>query len=220
MYGAKQEKTIPVRKPGQGLARIKYSLTILAHPLFGPSGGCNACHWIPAPAPLTIGGLAPGRFSERARWAIDLRRNPRAAPSTDQSVSTTKSFMIDTATAPKIVTGSLPVAGAFDKMPAPAESQIVSGTMSLSDEQLASVMRATLRLPVEKRSALLRRIAARLHLSGKPISTIAGLDNAVRVALRDLIQESGGLAPIRWITTPGGISGNRIRPDRFRTGTL
>jgi hypothetical protein len=105
-------------------------------------------------------------------------------------------------------------------MPAPAESQIVSGTMSLSDEQLASVMRATLRLPVEKRSALLRRIAVRLHLSGKPISTIAGLDNAVRVALRDLIQESGGLAPIRWITTPGGISGNRIRPDRFRTGTL
>jgi hypothetical protein len=128
--------------------------------------------------------------------------------------------MIDTAAAPKIVTGSLPVAGAFDKMPAPAESQIVSGTMSLSDEQLASVMRATLRLPVEKRSALLRRIAVRLHLSGKPISTIAGLDNAVRVALRDLIQESGGLAPIRWITTPGGISGNRIRPDRFRTGTL
>jgi len=165
--------------------------------------------------------LGAGAFSqERARWAIDLRRNPRAAPSTDQSVSTTKSFMIDTATAPKTVTGSLPVDGAFDKMPAPAESQIVSGTMSLSDEQLASVMRATLRLPVEKRSALLRRIAARLHLSGKPISTIAGLDNAVRVALRDLIQESGGLAPIRWITTPGGISGNRIRPDRFRTGTL
>ena len=104
--------------------------------------------------------------------------------------------MIDTATAPKIVTGSLPVAGAFDKMPAPAESQIVSGTMSLSDEQLASVMRATLRLPVEKRSALLRRIAARLHLSGKPISTIAGLDNAVRVAncCGILIQSSGGFA--------------------------
>ena len=127
--------------------------------------------------------------------------------------------MIDTLTAPKIVTGSWPAADAFDKMPAPAESQIVSGTMSLSEEQLASVMRATLLLPVEKRSALLRRIVARLHLSGKPISTIAGFDNAVRVALQDLILESGGLAPIRWITTPGGIDGSDIRPDRFRTGT-
>jgi hypothetical protein len=126
--------------------------------------------------------------------------------------------MIDTATAPKIVTGSLPAADAFDKMPAPAESQIVSGTMSLSDEQLASVMRATLLLPVEKRSAFFRRIVARLHLSGKPTSTIAGFDNAVRVALRDLILESGGLAPIRWITTPGRSDASNIPPDLVSDG--
>jgi hypothetical protein len=104
-----------------------------------------------------------------------------------------------------------PVAGAFDKMPSTAESMIVS---SVSDEQLAAVMRAILRLPVEKRSALLRRIAARLQLRGKTTSAVTGLDNAVRVVLRELIQESGGLAPIRWNAAPDAVNGMTAKRSR------
>ena len=59
----------------------------------------------------------------------------------------------------------------------------------LTDDQLTAVMRAVLQLPVEKRNLLLQRIAARLEL---PHSHYSGsdLDTAVRIAVRQLIQEA------------------------------
>jgi hypothetical protein len=60
--------------------------------------------------------------------------------------------------------------------------------LALSDGQLAVVMTAARGLPVEKRSVFLERVAARLQLLGS--FTDRDFDNAVRLALRGLIQES------------------------------
>jgi hypothetical protein len=60
--------------------------------------------------------------------------------------------------------------------------------LALSDDQLAVVMTAASGLPVEKRSVFLERVAARLQLLGS--FTDLDLDDAVRLALRGLIQES------------------------------
>ena len=58
--------------------------------------------------------------------------------------------------------------------------------LSLTDDQLATVMTATSGLPVEKRGIFLERVAARLALRGR--FDDADLDTAVRVALRGLLQ--------------------------------
>ncbi len=60
--------------------------------------------------------------------------------------------------------------------------------LALSDNQLAVVMTAARGLPVEKRSVFLERIAARLELLGSFADR--DFDDAVRRALRGLIQES------------------------------
>ena len=60
--------------------------------------------------------------------------------------------------------------------------------LALSDDQLAVVMTAARSLPVEKRSVFLERVASRLRLRGN--FTNLDLDDAVRQALRGLIQES------------------------------
>jgi hypothetical protein len=57
-----------------------------------------------------------------------------------------------------------------------------------TDDELTAVMRAALRLPVEKRNRLLQVIAERLELPDGHYSQ-SGLDNAVRSAVRQLIQE-------------------------------
>ncbi len=58
----------------------------------------------------------------------------------------------------------------------------------IADDQLTAVLRAALRLPVEKRNRLLRRIAERLELPDGRYSQ-SDLDNAVRIAVRQLILE-------------------------------
>jgi hypothetical protein len=70
-----------------------------------------------------------------------------------------------------------------------ANALVVSQTMlALSDGQLTIVMTAARGLPVEKRSVFLERVAARLQLLGS--FTDRDFDDAVRLALRGLIQES------------------------------
>jgi hypothetical protein len=59
--------------------------------------------------------------------------------------------------------------------------------LALSDSQLAAVMTAAGKLPAEKRGAFLERIVARLSLT--PCFTAVEFDDAVRLALRGLIQE-------------------------------
>ena len=61
--------------------------------------------------------------------------------------------------------------------------------LALSDPQLQTVMDAAKDLPVEKRTLLLQRVAARLCLDGTRF-TDADVDNAVHVALRGLVQVS------------------------------
>jgi hypothetical protein len=61
--------------------------------------------------------------------------------------------------------------------------------LALSDEQLQIVMTAAGPLPPEKRGVFLERCAARLRLRG-PHFTAADLEDAIRVALKGLIQES------------------------------
>jgi hypothetical protein len=81
------------------------------------------------------------------------------------------------------------------------------------DDQLVAVMRAVLRLPIEQRRALLRRIAMRLPVRISRFSDI-DFDRAVRVALREVMvcmalrevtQHFGGLSvgPTRWSMLPG-----------------
>jgi hypothetical protein len=60
--------------------------------------------------------------------------------------------------------------------------------LALSDDQLTIVMTAARGLPVDKRSVFLERVAARLQLRGR--FTDRDFDDAVRLALRHLIQES------------------------------
>ena len=82
-----------------------------------------------------------------------------------------------------------------------------------SDRQLIAVLRAVLQLPVEERTAMLRRIVARLEPRANHSSNVE-LDNAVSVALRDLIEESGHLkhsAVIRWLTPPAETRAGRFR---------
>jgi len=57
---------------------------------------------------------------------------------------------------------------------------------SLNDAQLALIMTAAGSVPVEKRSAFLERVAARLRLRG-PHFTDADLGAAIRAALTGLI---------------------------------
>jgi hypothetical protein len=59
--------------------------------------------------------------------------------------------------------------------------------VALSDNQLAAVMTAAGKLPAEKRGVFLERVVARLSFSTR--FTAAELDDAVRLALRGLIQE-------------------------------
>jgi hypothetical protein len=74
-------------------------------------------------------------------------------------------------------------------------------------------MRAVLRLPIEQRTALVRRIGLRLPVCVSRFSNI-DFDNAVRVALREVTvcvalqevtQHFSGLwvGPIRWSALPG-----------------
>ena len=57
----------------------------------------------------------------------------------------------------------------------------------LTDAQLAAVMAAAGQLPAEKRGVFLERVVAGLSLL--PRFTAADFDDAVRLALRGLIQE-------------------------------
>jgi hypothetical protein len=61
--------------------------------------------------------------------------------------------------------------------------------LALSDNQLAAVLTTAEKLPVEKRGTFLRRVVARLQLHG-PLFTTTDFDNAVRLALNGLIQDS------------------------------
>jgi hypothetical protein len=58
--------------------------------------------------------------------------------------------------------------------------------LALNDDQLAVVMTAASGLPVEKRTILLERVAARLRLLSR--FSDADLDDAVRTALHGLLQ--------------------------------
>jgi hypothetical protein len=59
--------------------------------------------------------------------------------------------------------------------------------VALSDNQLTAVMTAAGKLPAEKRGVFLERVVARLSLSTG--FTAEDFDDAVRLALRGLIQE-------------------------------
>jgi hypothetical protein len=59
--------------------------------------------------------------------------------------------------------------------------------LALSDPQLQIVTTAAAKLPAEKRSVFLERVAARLGLH--PHFTAAEFDKAIRVALQGLIHD-------------------------------
>ena len=61
--------------------------------------------------------------------------------------------------------------------------------LALSDSQLRSVWAAAAGLPIEKRGVFLGRLVAQLQLRGSCFSN-ADVDDAVRLALKDLIQKS------------------------------
>ena len=61
--------------------------------------------------------------------------------------------------------------------------------LALKDHQLANLMAAAGKLPVEKRGVFLQRVVARLSLHGFRFSDDE-LDNAVRRALQGLVQNS------------------------------
>ena len=61
--------------------------------------------------------------------------------------------------------------------------------LALSDSQLRALWAAANGLPAEKRGIFLMRLVALLHLRGSRIST-ADVDDAVRLALKGLIQKS------------------------------
>jgi hypothetical protein len=66
---------------------------------------------------------------------------------------------------------------------------MLSTMFALSDDQLALIMTAAGGLPVEKRSVLLERVAARLRLRG-PHFTDADLGAAIQAALTGLAQSA------------------------------
>jgi hypothetical protein len=61
--------------------------------------------------------------------------------------------------------------------------------LALSDSQLRAVWAAADSLPVERRGIFFGRLVAQLQLRGSRFTT-ADLDDAVRVALKGLIQKS------------------------------
>ena len=61
--------------------------------------------------------------------------------------------------------------------------------LALSDSQLRSVWAAATGLPIEKRGVFLGRLVAQLQLRGSCVGN-ADVDDAVRLALKDLIQKS------------------------------
>jgi len=61
--------------------------------------------------------------------------------------------------------------------------------LALSDSQLRAVWDAAVGLPIEKRGIFLGRLVAQLQLRGSHFTT-ADLDDAVRFALKGLIQKS------------------------------
>jgi len=61
--------------------------------------------------------------------------------------------------------------------------------LALSDSQLRAIWAAAGGLPIEKRGIFLVRFVAQLHLRGSHF-TAADLDDAVRLALKGLIQKS------------------------------
>ena len=61
--------------------------------------------------------------------------------------------------------------------------------LALSDSQLRAVWAAAAGLPIEKRGKFLVRFVAQLQLRGSHFTT-ADLDDAVRLALKGLIQKS------------------------------
>ncbi|HTE78529.1 MAG TPA: hypothetical protein VK653_17580, partial [Xanthobacteraceae bacterium] len=66
---------------------------------------------------------------------------------------------------------------------------ILPPMLALSDNQLAAVKTTAGKLPVEKRGTFLHRVVARLQLHG-PRFTTTDFDDAVRLALSGLIQDS------------------------------
>jgi hypothetical protein len=61
--------------------------------------------------------------------------------------------------------------------------------IALSDSQLRAISAAAGGLPIEKRGIFLLRFVAQLRLRGSHFNT-ADLDDAVRLALKGLIQKS------------------------------
>jgi len=61
--------------------------------------------------------------------------------------------------------------------------------LALSDSQLRALWEAAAGLPIEKRGLFLIRLVALLQLRGSHFTT-ADLDDAVRLALKGLIQKS------------------------------
>jgi hypothetical protein len=61
--------------------------------------------------------------------------------------------------------------------------------IALSDSQLRAIWAAAGGLPIEKRGIFLMRFVAQLRLRGAHFTT-ADLDDAVRLALKGLIQKS------------------------------
>ena len=62
--------------------------------------------------------------------------------------------------------------------------------LALSDSQLRALWEAAAGLPIEKRGIFLMRLVAQLQLRAAPHFTTADLDDAVRLALKGLIQKS------------------------------
>ena len=65
----------------------------------------------------------------------------------------------------------------------------IGAMLALSDSQLRAVWTAVEGLPVQKRGVFLERVVARLQLCGSRFTDV-DLDDAVRLALRGLIQNS------------------------------
>ena len=70
-----------------------------------------------------------------------------------------------------------------------ASCRTTAAASGLSDSQLLAVWTAAEGLPVQKRGVFLERVIARLQLCGSRFTDV-DLDDAVRLALRGLIQNS------------------------------
>jgi hypothetical protein len=86
----------------------------------------------------------------------------------------------------------------------------------LTDDHLIAVVRAVLQLPVGQRNLLLRRITDRLKLPDGHYSR-RHLDDAVRIAVRQLIEEfSRLLGTILWLDRHV----RRVHRRRFANGAV